>query len=243
MRAERLDALLRFQEKAQLSFHDISLLDRAFTHRSRANETIGQSSNNETLEFLGDAVLGQAVAHMLFRALDGRPEGELAQIKSWVVSEASLAPLAEDMGIPEILLLGRGEENSGGRRKKAILADAMEALFGALFIDSGHEAAAAFVERTMESRLREALAGGRRDYKTALQEFAQKHKKSLPFYKLENTEGPEHERVFEVSCDLGEGFFARAKGKTKKDAEQAAARALYEAILASGGVDDSWPVQ
>lgn len=226
MTASRLESLRSFQSSVKISFSDPSLLDRALTHRSCLNERADRVADNETLEFLGDSVLGLAVARMLFRALDGRPEGDLARIKSWVVSEASLAPVAEQLGIAPLLALGKGEERSGGRSKKAILADALEALFGALFLDAGFEAAAEFVERVLRVRFDEALASPRRDWKTLLQETLQRDRLPLPVYSIIQAEGPQHEMVFIVSCRLADGQETRGEGRTRKDAEQEAAQSM-----------------
>lgn len=235
MTALRIDSLRTFQNANHIAFGDLSLLDRALTHRSCMNERpagregpglAGRAHDNETLEFLGDSVLGLVVARMLFAELDGRPEGDLARIKSWVVSEASLAPIAVQIGIAPLLVLGKGEERSGGRAKKAILADALEALFGALFLDSGFEAAAEFIARALRDRFEEALASPRRDFKTRLQEALQRDRLALPVYSIIKAEGPEHERRFIVSCRLADGRETRGEGLTRKDAEQEAARVM-----------------
>lgn len=228
----RLASLSDFQKRLNLSFRDISLLDSALTHRSYLNEAAKQSglTHNERLEFLGDAVLGQAVAALLYFRLKGRPEGELARIKSIVVSENTLAPLAVDIGIPEALRLGRGEELSGGRAKKAMLADALEALIGALFLDQGYDAACRFVADILEPAIIRAIEGQSKDYKTIIQEYAQKFLHSLPVYSLERTEGPEHERRFWVSCALENRSYGPFAGKTKKEAEQMAAEDVYKAL-------------
>ena len=169
----RLEMLIRFQTSLSLSFNDIDLLDTALTHRSAVNESAGAPlTHNERLEFLGDAVLGQAVAAILYRRMEGRPEGELARVKSIVVSEQSLAPVAERLGIPATLKLGRGEELSGGRKKKALLADALEALLGALYLDQGEKAVLELVERLLGPAMEECAQGFSKDAKTVLQEYA-----------------------------------------------------------------------
>ncbi|MFA5852454.1 MAG: ribonuclease III domain-containing protein, partial [Spirochaetales bacterium] len=151
--------LADFQKKLTISFLNENLLDVALTHRSFLNESSkrGDLSHNERLEFLGDAVLGQAAAALLYFKLEGRAEGELARIKSIVVSEHSLAPIAARIGIAEALRLGKGEELSGGRAKKALLADALEALIGAIFLDRGYEAARSFVARLLEPVIAAAI--------------------------------------------------------------------------------------
>ncbi|MDP2790346.1 MAG: ribonuclease III [Rectinemataceae bacterium] len=233
-----------FQKKLQLSFNDLSILEASLTHRSFLNEARSSSGeicteggiHNERLEFLGDAVLGQVVATLLYARLEGRPEGELARIKSIVVSEQSLAPIALTIGIPEALLLGRGEEHSGGRAKKALLADALEALIGAVFLDRGYDAARIFVTRLVEPLIEEAVAGKSKDYKTVIQEYSQKYFRELPLYTLDRAEGPEHERIFWVSCRLGEKTYGPFSGTTKKEAEQHAAENVYSTLKSASAI-------
>jgi ribonuclease-3 len=233
-----------FQKSLGLSFRDLSLLDSSLTHRSFINEArsaVGEGrleglTHNERLEFLGDAVLGQVVASLLYAKLDGRPEGELARIKSIVVSEQSLTPIALAIGIPQALRLGHGEERSGGRAKKALLADAVEALIGAVFLDKGYNAARVFVTRMVEPVIEEAILGKSKDYKTVIQEYAQKYFKELPLYSLDRAEGPEHERIFWVSCRLGRKSYGPFAGKTKKEAEQMAAENVYSTLKSGSAV-------
>lgn len=226
--------LQSFQSRLKLSFSDPSLLETALTHRSCANEKdMGEAkSHNERLEFLGDAVLGQAVASMLYEKMLAGHEGDLSRIKSIVVSETVLARIAEEIGIPGLMRLGKGEELSGGRSKRAILADALEALIGAVFLDSGYEGAMAFIGTLMEDPIRRALSGPGKDYKTIIQEYAQKFLQTLPRYSLESTQGPEHAHIFWVSCHLGARKFGPFPGTSKKEAEQNAARELFEALKA-----------
>lgn len=242
--------LENFQKKLGLSFHDLSLLDSSLTHRSFLNEAhfakgeiraegetrLESLTHNERLEFLGDAVLGQVAASLLYAKLDGRPEGELARIKSIVVSEQSLAPIALAIGIPEALRLGRGEERSGGRAKKALLADAVEALIGAVFLDLGYDVARRFVAKMIEPAIEEAIVGKSKDYKTVIQEYAQKYFKELPLYSLDRAEGPEHERIFWVSCRLGRKSYGPFAGKTKKEAEQMAAENVYSTLKCGSAI-------
>lgn len=227
--------LSNFQKKLDVSFNSIDLLDSALTHRSFLNEGSARavSSHNERLEFLGDAVLGQAVALLLYSKLEGRPEGELARIKSIAVSEQTLAPIAAQIGIAEALRMGRGEELSGGRKKKALLADALEAVIGALFLDQGWDAAHRLVASLLEPAIAEALAGQSKDYKTIIQEYAQKYLKALPVYNLARIEGPDHERLFWVACRMGSISYGPFPGKTKKEAEQAAAEDIYKQLGSS----------
>jgi len=228
----RISVLSDFQERLHIVFSDLTLLDSALTHRSFLNEASRSAglSHNERLEFLGDAVLGQVVASLLYSRLEGRPEGELARVKSIVVSEHTLAPMAARIGLAEVLQLGRGEELSGGRAKKALLADALEALMGALFLEHGYESANRFVAELMRPAIDMAIAGQSKDFKTIIQEYAQKHLGTLPAYRLEISEGPEHDRLFCVSCTLEQEKYGPFSGKTKKEAEQAAAEFVYNAI-------------
>lgn len=232
----RLEILSDFQKSLNLSFRDISLLDTALTHRSYLNEAEKQPglSHNERLEFLGDAVLGQAVAHILYESLEGSPEGDLARIKSIVVSEAALSRIAAAIGLPSVLRMGKGEEMSGGRKKKALLADAFEALVGAVFLDQGNLAASGFVAEALESEISEALHGQSKDCKTVIQEYGQKYLHTLPEYSIDKVEGPEHERSFWASCRLGERKCGPCRGATKKEAEQEAAREMFRVLKASG---------
>ncbi|MCE1196744.1 ribonuclease III [bacterium] len=225
----RQTLLSAFQNRLNLSFLDLRLLDTALTHRSFINETASRENltHNERLEFLGDAVLGQVVASLLYERLQGRPEGELARIKSIVVSEHTLAPIAAAIGIPEALRMGRGEEISGGRNKKAILADSLEALIGAVFVDSGYEAVQRFVQDLMEPAIAETIRGQSKDYKTIIQEYAQKYLKEMPAYELERSEGPDHARIFWVSCLIAKRRYGPCAGSTKKEAEQIVAQEVY----------------
>jgi ribonuclease-3 len=230
--ASRLAVLESFKHINHLTFNDISLLDIALTHRSFSNETTGIShqTNNERLEFLGDAILGQCVASFLYKNFPERPEGELARIKSIVVSEKVLAPLAVDLGIPDSIQLGKGEESSGGKRKKAILADCVEALIAAVFLDQGNDAAFEFVKRLLEPKILEVFQGKSKDYKTILQEYSQKFLHEIPNYTIARTDGPEHERHFWVACELGKKTYGPFEGKSKKEAEQNAAYGIFREL-------------
>jgi ribonuclease-3 len=235
---ERKVQLASFQKKANVRFRSLELLNLSFTHRSCGNEDPAKSQNNERLEFLGDAVLGLVAASCLYERLGEKAEGELARIKSYVVSEEVLSELALGLGIPELILLGKGEEQSGGRAKKAILADATEALIGAYYLDSGFEQAFRFVRGLVEPEIAMVLQNRHhKDYKTMLQEYAQKYHRSYPLYKLVKKSGPDHDRTFWVSCAVAGVEYGPNCGKNKKEAEQGAAKAAYEAIVASGGLE------
>jgi ribonuclease-3 len=228
---DRKSLLRAFEKKLDMSFRDQSLLEQAFRHRSFSNETTDGFHNNERLEFLGDAVLGMIVAEYLYKKLPGKPEGELSKIKSFVVSEFSLSDIAVEIGIDHLLILGKGEELSGGRTKKAILADAMEAVFGALFLDSGFKAAEKLVLFLLVPQIEKVLNNEHhRDYKTLLQEYFQKKYKRCPLYELVKISGPDHDRTFWASVHLDDQIFGPEKGKNKKEAEQAAARKAWELV-------------
>lgn len=218
---ERLKELNAFCKRVNIKFKDIELLEQAFHHRSITNE-LKKEKNNERLEFLGDSVLGMVTAAYLFKNLEN-PEGDLAKIKSSVVSEKALAPVAIDLGINKLLVLGHGEELSGGREKPAILADCMEAIIGAYYLDAGYKAAEKYVLEFIEPAIKNVLSNGLKDFKTQLQEFCQKEYKICPKYILVSKTGPEHAQIFSVSLEINNETFGPEKGKTKKEAEQSVA--------------------
>ncbi len=231
--AERRDELLLFQRHAGIRFKSLELLNLGFCHRSYANERGDGIGNNERLEFLGDSVLGLAVAEYLYEELPDRPEGELAKTKSHVVSEASLSEIARSLRIDNFILIGKGEEYSGGRAKRAILADAFEAVVGALFLDSGFREAKRFVLTYLVPEIRKVLEDRHeKDYKTLLQEYAQKTYRAYPRYTLTKKTGPDHDRVFWMQVEVGGRSFGPGKGPNKKQAEQAAASIAYESLRA-----------
>jgi len=221
---DEFDAL---QRAAGYRFRDLGLLEHAMTHTSRANEDVsGGVLDNEALEFLGDAVLGFAIADVLFREFPEWDEGEKSKTKAALVSTATLARLAERLGLGEHLLLGRGEEKTGGRRKQALLADGYEALIAAIYLDGGVEDARQFIRREFSALLDEARQNGvgAQDFKSGLQELVQARNLPLPEYRLIGTIGPDHQKRFEVEVVVGGEALARATGRSKKDAEQDAAR-------------------
>jgi len=235
---ERKSELLAFQKEAQIRFRSLELLNLAFIHRSCANEDPSHAYNNEKLEFLGDSVLGMVVATELYGLLADRAEGELARVKSYVVSEAALSGFAKGLRVDRYLLLGKGEEQSGGREKKAILADAMEAIIGAYYLDQGFEAASRFVLGLVDPEIRKVLQNRHaKDYKTILQEYVQKYHRGYPKYLLERKTGPDHDRTFWISCEVTDVVYGPSAGKNKKEAEQSAAKEAYEAIVAAGGLE------
>ena len=228
MDKSRKEALNAFCKKVKIRFKNLELLDQAFHHRSITNEK-KHIRNNERLEFLGDSVLGIVTAAYLYKNLDN-PEGDLAKIKSAVVSEKALAPIALSLGIDRLLILGKGEENSGGRTKPAILADCMEAIIGAYYLDSGYKAAEKYVLEFIIPEIDRTLSSGTKDYKTMLQELYQKKTKKTPSYILVEKKGPEHDKTFVVKVKLGDKEFGPTQAKNKKDAEQAVAKIALDYI-------------
>ena len=230
--SDRERELLVFIRESHIIISNLELLNLAFTHRSYANETSEMVDNNERLEFLGDSVLGMCVADWLFRNLPAKAEGDFSKIKSVVVSEDSLAMIARKLHVDKYLLIGKGEENTGGTDKKALLADCMEALFAACYLDSGFEAAKSFVMRYLEQQIRAVLDDDyHRDYKTSLQEYMQKRWRKVPSYTLVKKTGPEHDYTFFVEVDVNGKVFGPASGVNKKQAEQMAAKLAYDQLV------------
>ena len=210
-------------------FKDRSLPRLALTHSSFSNEQ-GQEDNYERLEFLGDAVLGLATSQWLYFRFPEEPEGRLAKLKSFLVSSPVLADFARSIELGTHLLLGVGEERSGGRDKSSILADSMEALFGAIYLDAGLEPARALIDQVLERGLQRRSKIRPADSKTHLQELSQGAGYGLPTYKLTEETGPDHDKRFTVECSLDGRLIGRATGRSKKNAEQAAASAALESL-------------
>ena len=223
---ERKAQLSEFCDRVGIVFKNLEDLDQAFHHRSLTNEAHGVK-NNERLEFLGDSVLGMVTASYLYTKLDN-PEGDLAKIKSAVVSEKALAPVALKFGIDKLLMLGHGEEMSGGRKKPAILADCMEAIIGAYYLAAGYKAAEKYVLSFIEPAVNEVFSNGVKDFKTQLQEKFQKKTKLCPSYELVSKTGPDHDQTFKVCVHLGDKSFGPVSAKSKKEAEQLAAKLALE---------------
>ena len=211
-------------------FHNINLLQNALAHSSYANERWHNSlMSNERLEFLGDSILGMVVADHLYRNFPNRPEGELTRMRADMVCEKALAKIAGRIGLGSHLLLGKGEEQGGGRSRDSILADAVESVIAACYLDGGMEAAVSFIKQFVlvnvpVSRLNNA------DYKTALQELVQQKRNQTLVYTLVEESGPDHDKNFEVELTLNGQVVGHGIGSSKKRAEQAAARAALEAL-------------
>jgi ribonuclease-3 len=224
------------QRKIGYTFRDPGLLEHALTHTSRANEDVsGGVVDNESLEFLGDAVLGFAIAELLFRRFPDRDEGWKSKMKAALVSTTSLARLAEGLDLGEHLLLGRGEEKTGGRRKQALLADGYEALIAAIYLDGGVDHVLAFIARQFDGLINEARkpAAAFHDYKSALQERVQSAGDPPPEYVVIGETGPDHHKRFHVQVRVEGKPMAEGVGRSKKEAEQEAARLALARLDAS----------
>jgi ribonuclease III len=222
------------------TFANRVLLAQALTHKSRVYEKFpeGQcSTDNEQLEFLGDAILGFAVSECLVRRYASYPEGRLSKLKAHLVSATRLHEVAQELGLGEYLLLGRGEEMSGGREKKALLSDAVEALIAALYLDAGLDVARRFIETRVIGEFQVAEDGsdvGLTDYKSALQETAQALKLPPPRYVIVAENGPEHMKTFTVEVRLGKEWVSQAQGLSKKSAGQKAAQQILQQLTEWG---------
>ncbi len=225
--AERVKAL---EERLGAPFARPELALVALTHKSWINEHRSEGAqDNERLEFLGDAVLNLAVGHRLMERFPLMKEGELTPLRARIVTEEGLSRIARRLALGELLLLGRGEELSGGRDKHSLLANALEAVFAAVYLGEGLAPVMTLVDRHFAEALDGvAQALSRLDYKTKLQEAAQEHLKLTPRYRTVSESGPDHEKIFEVQVLLGEELYATATGRSKKDAEQMAARTALE---------------
>ena len=211
-------------------FQNITLLQNALAHSSYANERWHDSlKSNERLEFLGDSVLGMVVAEHLYRNFPDRPEGELTRMRADMVCETSLAAIAEQIGLGQHLLLGHGEETGGGRNRASILADAVESVIAASFLDGGMAAARSFIERFVLNHVPVRQLTNK-DYKTALQELVQQKKNQTITYRLVGESGPDHDKTFLVEVSLNGTMIGEGTGTSKKRAEQDAARAALEQL-------------
>jgi ribonuclease-3 len=205
-------------------FRDAGLCETALTHTSWLNETAAEGrSDNERYEFLGDAVLALVVSDLLMRRLPARAEGELTRMRAGLVSEGGLARAATAIGLGRFILLGKGEERTGGRTRPSILADALEALMGAVYLDGGLAAAAEVAARLFDPMLADVEQHARLDYKSRVQERAQALWQVAPVYDVVGQAGPDHDKRFEVTLSLRGREYGRASGRSKKEAEQAAA--------------------
>jgi ribonuclease-3 len=224
---------LALETRLGYRFRDRGLLEHALTHKSKAHEDpSGGVIDNESLEFLGDAVLGLVIADALCRRFPASSEGQKSKVKAMLVSTTSLAEMAERLDLGEHMILGRGEEKTGGRQKQALLADTCEALIAAIYLDGGLEPARQFLVRELGPALE--LSGRPdylgRDHKSRLQEELQGLGRPLPTYRVAGEAGPEHRKMFHVEVTVGGEVLAQGAGRTKKDAEQEAAQSALEAL-------------
>ncbi|MEA3393730.1 MAG: ribonuclease III [Pseudomonadota bacterium] len=226
------DGLSELQARLQHSFSDASLLTRAVTHRSFS------ADHNERLEFLGDSVLNLSVAHLLYEHLSSLPEGDLSRIRANLVKQDTLHQLAVDLGLPAVVRLGEGEVRSGGHKRPSILADALEAVLGAVYLDAGYPAAQALVQRLFQAvEINPQMQASAKDAKTELQEWLQGRKMKLPVYRVVATLGVAHKQTFDVECEIPElQLVERGIGGSRRAGEQAAAAAMLQTIKAQGKV-------
>lgn len=220
------DGLTALQDRLQHQFSDPALLVRAVTHRSFA------ADHNERLEFLGDSVLNLSVADLLFQRLSALPEGDLSRIRANLVKQDTLHQIAVELGLPEVVRLGEGEVRSGGSRRPSILADALEALIGAVYLDAGYLAAQALVHRLFQSvEINPQMQASAKDAKTELQEWLQARKYRLPLYRVVGTLGAAHRQTFDVECEVSDlNLNERGIGSSRRAGEQAAAAAMLQVL-------------
>ena len=229
------DRVKALEAKVQTTFADKALALTALTHKSYCNEHKAEPCNdNERLEFLGDAVVDMVIGQRLMERFPKANEGELSKLRALIVNEEGLSRLARELDIGSLLLLGRGEALTGGAEKSSVLADALEAILGAMYLSNGMGSVLAFVDRVFGEAL-DGVAEGRQghDYKSLLQEDAQSRLKSAPRYRVVREHGPDHEKIFEVEVVIGSDVFARSSGRSKKEAEQSAARETLSMLASS----------
>ncbi|MCX7266710.1 MAG: ribonuclease III [Betaproteobacteria bacterium] len=220
------DGLIQLQARLKHSFADVTLLQRALTHRSFS------ADHNERLEFLGDAVLNLAVAHLLFTQLSDLPEGDLSRVRANLVKQETLHQLALGLDVASVLRLGEGEMRSGGQKRPSILADTLEALIGAVYLDAGYLAAQNLVQVLFENvEINPQMQAAEKDPKTELQELLQGRKLQLPQYSVVATSGAAHRQIFDVACDIPElSLSQHGSGPSRRAGEQAAAAAMLEIL-------------
>ena len=225
------DGLVALQLRLQHDFATPQLLTQALTHRSFSVD------HNERLEFLGDSVLNLAVADLLYAQLKALPEGDLSRVRANLVKQDTLHQLALELGLPEVLRVGEGEARSGGHKRPSILADALEAVIGAVHLDAGFAAAQALVQRLFKGvEINPQMEAIGKDAKTELQEWLQGRKMKLPLYRVVGTLGMAHKQTFDVECEITEfGLAERGIGGSRRAAEQAAATAMLQTLKAGAG--------
>ncbi len=220
--------LAAFEKKTRLKFQNSQLLEEAFTHKSYAIEK-GRSTNNERLEFLGDSIISAVVAHYLFKRFPNVDEGQLSKIKSQIVSRTSLSQWGDNLNLGQYLFLSQGEEATGGRKRESLLGNVYEALVGALFLDQGFSRAQRFIMRHLAKKKRIVET----DFKSRLQELVQKKYKTPPSYNVIKEEGPDHAKIFTLDVKIGKKMLGSGAGRSKKEAEQAAAKEALKKMRTS----------
>lgn len=236
MNDKKKNIVKEIEDRIKYKFKDKSLLIRALTHSSYSNEQkSAKIKNNERIEFLGDSVLGLIVSDYIFKKYTNHPEGDLTRFRAIVVCENTLSSAARNIRLGEYLFLGRGEEGTGGRKRNSILADAFEAIIGAIYLDGGFDASRNFVLYNLSPFIEQAAEGRLfLDYKTQLQEIIQQESHSNIVYRVVKEEGPDHNKIFFVEVNNNEHILGAGKGKSKKEAEQNAAKA---ALIGLGDVN------
>jgi ribonuclease-3 len=226
------DGLIALQRRLQHEFASAQLLTQAVTHRSFS------ADHNERLEFLGDSVLNLSVADLLYVRLSALPEGDLSRVRANLVRQETLHQLALELNLPEVIRLGEGEARSGGHKRPSILADALEALIGAVYLDAGFVAAQALVQRLFKAvEINPEMQAIGKDPKTELQEWLQARKLNLPLYRVVGTQGAAHKQTFDVECEIIElNFSERGMGGSRRAGEQAAAAAMLQTLKAKAKI-------
>ena len=222
------------EEKLGYTFQNPALLENALTHSSCANESRGKLQSNERLEFLGDSILGMVVADHLYRNHPDLPEGELTRTRAALVCEDSLVEVAAQLELGQYLKLGRGEDAGGGRKRPSIQADAVEAVIAAVYLDGGIGSARKLITNFILTNNEREQEGAIRDFKTALQELVQRESGRVLSYRLMGESGPDHAKVFSVEVDLDGKPIGAGEGRSKKEAEQNAAKAAMARLRAEG---------
>ncbi|ELK46109.1 ribonuclease III [Halobacillus sp. ACCC02827] len=224
-----MDDFSSFQNKINIKFRDISLLEQAFTHSSYVNEhRKTDREDNERLEFLGDAVLELGVSQYLYREFPDMAEGELTKFRASIVCEVSLVEFANELNFQELILLGKGEEMTGGRNRPALLADVFEAFIGALYLDQGYDKVIQFLQTYVYPKVKKGAFSHAMDFKSQLQEFIQRDKNSKIEYEIVEERGPAHSREFIAHVRIQDDIGGIGVGRTKKEAEQKAAQQALE---------------
>lgn len=233
----------QLQQQLGINFNEPQLLAQALVHRSYLNEMTGKSlESNERLEFLGDAVLSFIVSHWLYQKFPDYKEGELTNLRSNLVRTSALAKIATKLEIGQSLLMSRGEKSAGGEKNQSLLANALEAVIGAIFLDQGMAKTEDFIKAQLEPFLNQILSKGElKDSKSLLQEKIQETIKEAPVYKTLKEEGPDHDKTFTVGVHSQGKLLARGAGKSKQEAEEAAAKAALEKLKNTKGPSNSQP--